>query len=104
MLDRLISAIMILEKYSDGVIYFVLHFIIECRSTVDLQYQINIRNRHCLPLTNALFHPLLFGGIRVAYLLSFLYCVFLLWFVCLRVLNVPNVSGLSIHDYSFGFL
>ena len=49
-----------------------------------------------------------FGVVRVAHLFSFLCCVVLWCFVGLRpvscVLNIANVSGLSIFDYLFGFL
>jgi hypothetical protein len=50
-------------------------------------------------------HPV-FGGVVAAHLFSFLCCGFCL--VCLRPVsctpNVASVSGLSILDYSFGFL
>ena len=49
---------------------------------------------------------LVFGGVHVAHVFSFLCCVFC--FVCLRpvpcVRKVPSVCGLSILDCPFGFL
>ena len=52
--------------------------------------------------------PPVFGGVRVAHLFSFLCCVVLFCFVCLRlescVNGVASVSGLSILDCPIGFL
>ena len=46
-----------------------------------------------------------FGGVRVAHLVSFLCCVVLQCFVCLRLVscvsNATSVSGLSISDCPF---
>jgi hypothetical protein len=42
-----------------------------------------IRDKNCLPFASTWVYPRFFGGVRVAYLLGFLCCVF---FVCLFVL------------------
>ena len=54
-------------------------------------------------IPNFIGSPLVFGGVCVAHLLSFLCCV--LYFTCLRlVYGVVSFSGLFIIDYPFGFL
>ena len=63
-----------------------------------------IRVKHCLPFASTCVHHRLL--VRIADLLSFLYCV--VFFICLCHVsceaNVASVSWLSILERTFGFL
>ena len=69
-------------------------------------WQVSNERQELLGLHGHLGSPPVFGGVYVAHIFSFLYCV--ICFACLRPVScVPNISsfsGLSILDCSFGFL
>jgi len=60
--------------------------------------------RNSLPFASTWAHSRFFGGVRVTHLYVFCIVFFLglLYLSCIP--NVVSVSGLSIHDWLFGFL